>query len=181
MSLIHSSTLHIASHFPTSITKSLYHVTKLKNLESILKNGLKTSYYGTIHGEMAIHPESPSVYLSRKSTSDNLNTRLFEDNPQLIVIEVNPSFISLDSIYPDDALFVGFGDENVFVDAEDIACDLQCDESLAESLLEIFDNSLDHELPETMKHLWPWYLSSHGEISVTHDIPPEAILGYKML
>lgn len=181
MTTIQSSTSHIASQFPSSISNSLYHVTKLANLDSILKHGLKTSCYGDIHGEMAIHPREKTIYLSRKPSSDNLHSALFDDNSPLVVIEINPSFINHDSIYPDDALFIGFGEEILFVDADDIQSDLKCDTHLSNALLTLFESCLDKDLPDAMKHLWPWYLQEHGEISVSHDIPPNAIIDYKKI
>lgn len=48
---------------------------------------------------------------------------------------------NVNTVYPDDALFVGFGQEDVFGDAEEIAEELGLSEDEAEELSEYFEET----------------------------------------
>lgn len=90
---------------------TLYHATRLEFLSSILRNGLQTSHCGRIHGSMNIRPPENTVYLSRHVNSNNLNTNLFSDDSRVVVLEISTQNLDQTKIYPDDALFVAFGQE----------------------------------------------------------------------
>lgn len=154
----------------------LYHATRMDYLPSILKEGLKTTHYGKIHGQMAIRPPCKCVYLSRHKNSNNLNSNLFESDPKLVVLEISTDDINLESIYPDDALFCGFGNEDVFEDADEIVEATGWSLEKSEAFLKELEKTPDIELANKMKFLWPWYLEEHGEIAVAQDIPASSIV-----
>lgn len=155
----------------------LFHVTQRSRLKSILRSGLIRRHHGEIHGSMEIRPQEPTVYLSRHDRSNNLNTRLFDEAPgnPLVILEVDSRFIKKDRIYPDDALFVLFGQEDIFEDADEVSEQLGVDIGRAAELLDHWEDQTNDKLAAEMKDLWPWYLSEHGEISVAQDIPARAI------
>lgn len=154
----------------------LYHATRMDYLSSILKNGLKTEHYGKIHGQMAIKPPHKCVYLSKHKNSNNLNTSMFEDNSKIVVLELKTDGIDLASIYPDDALYCGFGNEDVFTDADEIAEATGWNLEKSEAFLEELERTADIDLANKMKFLWQWYLEEHGEIAVAQDIPASSIV-----
>lgn len=169
------------NEFSTSFPKTLYHVTQKSRLPSILKKGLVREYFGDIHGKMNIQPPEPTVYLSASKQSNNLNGRLLDesDRDPMVVIEINPAFIDPSKIYPDDALFIGFAQEDVFENAEEIAEALQITKEEAQTKLDHWESLTDQELVQDMKALWPWYLADHGEISVAQDVPVHAIMAVR--
>lgn len=154
----------------------LYHATKKSNLKSILNKGLLASCFGDIHGEMSIRPTKPGVYLSRHHTSNNLNSNLFQSGEEIVIIKIRTSNINPDDIYPDDALFVAFGQEDIFEDEEELRAIFNLPEEEARQLLELLCECQDADLANLMRPLWGWYLKVHGEISVSCDIPASNIV-----
>ena len=160
------------------LPRTMFHATQMSRMKSILRHGLLRDHCGEIHGEMTLRPPEKTIYLSRHRNSNNLNTNLFldtKDDP-VIVLEIDTREIRHENIYPDDALFVGFGQEDVFEDAEEISEALSISVEEAQSLLDRWEAMSDVDLVKDMKSLWPWYLAEHGEISVAQDISSRSIL-----
>lgn len=157
-------------------TPFFYHVTKKRNLASILKDGLKSSYFGDVHGEMDIRPKEKGVYLSRHEKSNNLNSSLFDNGGKLVVLKIENSFIDQDLVYPDDGMFAAFANEDLFFDADELTSELGIDVDEADKIFSIFENTFDADMAELMKPLWPWYLKKHGEISTSQGVPAHKIV-----
>ncbi|MFS1430164.1 hypothetical protein LMH73_024390, partial [Vibrio splendidus] len=125
--------------------------------------------------EMEIRPAEKTIYLSKFPTGSNLNSDLFTKNEEVMVLEISPRLIRLDSIYPDDSFFVGIANEELFEDIDDIMSEFDIPLEEAEYLHEQL-----WELTEDNTHLYKpfalWFLHRDGEISVSHDIPKEAIV-----
>lgn len=153
---------------------TLFHVTTRSRANQILKNGLKVSHMGDIHGTMEVQPQESVVYLSKFPDSNNLNTNLFELNEEIVSLEIDTSFIDKTKIYPDDGMFSAIGIEVLFEDEQEIQETFDIPHSEAEIIFnKTFELSNDNV--EEWKVFAMWYLITEGEISVAHDIPPEAI------
>jgi hypothetical protein len=159
-----------------SLLPQLFHATRRSSLRNILKFGLQRSRCGDIHGAMALRPPEDTVYLSKNASSNNLNTKLFDTGEEIVLLQIDPGFIDANKIYPDDALFCAFANEDVFEDAEDVAKDLGMSTESAQHLLSHWESLDDKLLVQDMKKLWPWYLENHGEISVAQDVPASSIV-----
>ncbi len=173
----------------------LYHATKKSNLENILKNGLQTNYYGKVHGSMEYGPPSPAVYVSTNEKSSNLNSNLFNDtNDPVIILQLNTKYLDSSMFFPDDAFF--------YMLFEDWLCDV--DEMVDDELQEYINQSLDTfaeqfgildkekasrifiqlctcaddmtEFHKIAKHIGLEYLIAQGEAAYLGDIPKEAII-----
>lgn len=153
---------------------TMYHVTTRSRAEKILKEGLKVSHMGDIHGSMEVQPQEPVLYLSKFPNSNNLNTRLFELNEEIVSLEINPHFIDKNKIYPDDGMFAAIAMEALFEDEEDIQDIFDIPYEEAEILLAQCFN-LTNDMVKDWKIFAMWYLITEGEISVAHDLPKEAI------
>ena len=154
----------------------LFHVTLKKNLDSILKNGLKTSYFGYIHGSMDCQPKD-TIYLSKFELSNNLNSRMFELDDEFVSFKIDTSFLDINSLYPDDAFFSSDALESVFDNVESISETFKIPMKEAEIC---YNNSfiLSPNNVDSFKIFALWYLQTEGEISTSIDIPPEAIVSY---
>lgn len=152
----------------------LYHVTLKENLKNIMDKGLLTKKCGIIHGKTNIRPEEKTVYLSKKDTSDNLPITIFDK--ELVVFQIDSSYINENNIYPDDFIYDAFEREEIFVDHEELIYDYNFDEEDAEIFFYILDAINDENLPLFFKNMWALYLEKEGEIAVAHNIPPEAII-----
>ncbi|WP_415912767.1 hypothetical protein [Neptuniibacter sp. QD37_11] len=166
----------------------LYHVTERKRLSSIAKWGLSPNFYGQIHGTMEVSTPGKAVYLTTDPYQANLNTGLFErnglsfgenDTGDIVVLKIDASILrgSQVALYPDDGLYCGFAQEDIFETPEDISEALGVPLGHAESLLEHWDAFLDTEMAEAFQWLTKWYLEEHGDIAFEGLIPPESIIG----
>lgn len=155
----------------------LYHVTRESNLESILRDGLKTSHYGSVHGEMDIHPPEPAIYLSRRAKSNNLHSDLF-DGSKLVILKITTQHLDPTEAWPDDAIYSMFSDEYVFANASQVAAAFGIDRLQGKEMLSRLENASDADLPLMLKPVWNWYLKWRpgGEIAYTKDIPASAIV-----
>ncbi|MDW1583048.1 hypothetical protein R7Q39_11810 [Vibrio sp. 947] len=159
----------------SDVSKSLYHATTKSNAFKILKEGFKRDHCGLIHGEMECRPEEKTLYFSKHQESSNLHTNLF-DSEEVVIIEIDSSYLKLDQLYPDDSFYVGIVQEELFADVEDVIKEFDIPIEEAEYLIEqTFElsnkNAIDY------KPFALWYLSKEGEVSIAHDVPKEAILG----
>jgi len=154
----------------------LFHATKSKWLDGILREGISPAHCGRISGTDFIRPAEKTVYLSRHAGSSNLNTRLFEDNDPLVILSVQTDGIDESLIYPDDSIYVGFAEEHFLVDVQDVMEAMKCSPRKARRLLERWEACYDHELPAAMKCLWQWSLAEEGEIAVAQTIAPSSIV-----
>lgn len=159
---------------------SLYHVTTESSAKNILKTGLSVSFCGDIHGSMEARPDSNTIYLSKYEYANNLNSNLFDKGEPIVVLEIDPSCLSMDSIYPDDGMFAAFGQEEYLEDEVEVSevFSISIDEATA------FFNELctktNDEIAEFLKPIWSIYLAKEGEISVSHDIPGFNVKSLKM-
>lgn len=160
----------------------LYHATRKANLPSIRQNGLLTRHYGAVHGGMDIHPPKPAIYLARGRSSNNLHTSLFDGTP-LVVLKIDATKLDPNEMWPDDAIYTAFANEEVFTTARQVAQAFGLDLPQAKELLERLENASEDELPLLLKPCWRWYLSwkRGGEVAYTADIPPSAIVGVRDL
>jgi hypothetical protein len=152
----------------------LYHVTPKENLESILKNGLQIKFFGEIHEEMEVRPASDNIYLSKFKESNNLNNNIYTRG-DLVSLKIDISSLDTSLMYPDDAFFNAFANEDYLVDAEEISKEFNINIDEATRLLDILDNLNDKDFAETVKPLATLYLKSQGEISYSTDIKSDAI------
>ncbi len=157
------------------ISETLYHATTKSSAKAIMRDGFKKEKCGLIHGEMECRPNEKTIYLSKFVDGSNLNSNLFDQNEEIVVLQVDPSYLKLDSIYPDDSFYMGIGQEEIFEDVDDIMDEFDIPVSEAKYLLEQtfkMTNETSHEF----KCFALWFLKRDGEISVSHDIPKEAIM-----
>lgn len=165
------------------VCSTLYHATRLLSFDSILGEGVLQGHCGLIHGKMDVRPPVPTVYLSSNPRSNNLNTRLFDTGPeQVIILEISTRLAEIQpsNIYPDDWLFTAFADGRILDDEHEIAGKLNIPLGDACALLESWNTAQDHNLAKAMQSAWPWYLGEHGEISVSQNIAPSAIVAARM-
>lgn len=178
----------------------LYHATRKSNLDSIMKNGIQTKYYGQVHGRMDYMPPNPAVYLSKFEHSNNLNTRLFsecKDDDSVIILKIDITKLDAQKMFPDDAFFYMLDDlyccdademdskeKKAFIDdnIDDFMSDFGfSDEIKARTLFKAFLNS-DGSMAaysKIAKKMAVEYLIGQGEIAYLADISPTAILGYE--
>jgi hypothetical protein len=155
----------------------LYHATMEKNLDSILEFGLKTEYYGAIHGEMAIHPPK-SIYLSRFPNSNNLHTKLFEE--PVVVFKISTKDFDYNSIYPDDFIYDLFANEEILRTSKQVQKALGVSDLKAKMIFNDLIHALDKDLPELLKPFGPYWLSHKlgGEIAYARDISAQNIIEF---
>lgn len=165
----------IPVEFPLSV---MYHVTPRSNVESIMAEGLKTSFYGTVHGEMEVRPPRAAIYLSRKSLSDNLNTRLSQMEP-LVVMQIDARKLDPSEVWPDDFLYDLFAEGDRLSNVHEVAQAFGLDKPAASALLKRLDRASSKDLPLLLQACWPWYLQldQGGEVAYTADIPKALITG----
>lgn len=166
--------LNRLSVFNKSEIPAMYHVTTRSRAEKIMKEGLMCRHMGDIHGSMDVQPQEAVVYLSKFPNSNNLHTNLFDSEEELVSLEIDPSYINKNKIYPDDGMFAAIGMEALFEDEEDIKSIFDIDHNEAEILLAQCFN-LSNDTVKEWKVFAMWYLITEGEISISHDIPKEAI------
>ncbi|KOE73901.1 hypothetical protein ACXHQ0_19450 [Vibrio antiquarius] len=159
----------------TDVSKSLYHATTKSNALKILKEGFKREYCGLIHGEMECRPEEKTIYFSKHQESSNLHTNLF-GSEEVVIIEIDSSYLKLDHLYPDDSFYVGIVQEELLADVEDVMKEFDIPIEEAEYLIEqTFELSSENAID--YKPFSLWYLDKEGEVSIAHDIPKEAVIG----
>lgn len=159
----------------TDVSKSLYHATTKSNALKILKEGFKREYCGLIHGEMECRPEEKTIYFSKYQESSNLHTNLF-GSEEVVIIEIDSSYLKLDHLYPDDSFYVGIVQEELLADVEDVMKEFDIPIEEAEYLIEqTFELSSENAIDYKLFSLW--YLDKEGEVSIAHDIPKEAVIG----
>lgn len=163
--------------WPIVLPTRMYHVTKKENLDSILKHGLQTKKYGEVHGSMSIAPPKPSVYISIHPESNNLHTEL--SGFDLVSLQIDASYIDLKNVYIDDGFYAAFGNEQVFYDEDEVSDDLNIDLDEAEKLLRYLETLSDDKIVSKTRFLIGWYIQEHGELAVTQNIPPNAIIDFK--
>ena len=84
----------------------LYHATRKSSLDSIMSEGLSPSYYGAIHGSMEYPLPKPCVFLSSQANSENLNTALFEEGEEeVVVLTIDAAGLDEDAFHCDDSLY----------------------------------------------------------------------------
>ena len=159
----------------SELYENFYHVTTLDSAKNILLNGFNTEEYGKIHGSMNIKPPVKTTYFSKHPSSNNLNSALFENDLKLAIIEVNTSGFNEDFIYPDDAFWCAFSNEQFLEDPQEVAefFDIPIDE--ASILLNLMENCTNEELVDVTKQLWKLYLIKEGEISTSQNINKDSI------
>ena len=164
----------ILSKWKPVLPKYMYHVTKEKNVNDIMASGLITRKYGEVHGTMEITPPSPAIYISDRPESNNLNTNLSGND--LVSFKIDTSFIDIKNVYVDDGFYVAFGNEDVFEDAEEVSESLQISIESASILLDYLESLQNDKIVIKTKFLLGWYIEHHGELAITQNIPPEAIV-----
>lgn len=175
----------------TGFTDRLYHATRRASLGSILQDGLLASRFGEIHGAMEYRPAGPSVYLSCNPMSGNLNSALFDDGAEAVVlIEIDPAGLDPDRAYPDDLLMFIL-DEEILAgcdgpgDLDDTIINgfverFSVERAKAERILTAALEAADETAyPAILKEMWPEYLMAEGEIAYLGDIPAAAIVGWR--
>jgi len=158
---------------------TLFHATTISAAKSILQHGLLTSKCGFIHGEMAIRPPEKTIYLSKHESSNNLNSELFTQNQDIVILEVSTNMINENNIFPDDAFFCGFANEDYLVDHFEVAEVFNISLKEAEKFFNVICSLSGEELVEFTKPLWNFYLIQEGEISVAQDIPKQSIINIR--
>jgi hypothetical protein len=84
----------------------LYHATRKSSLDSIMSEGLSPSYYGAIHGSMEYPLPKPCVFLSSQANSENLNSSLFEQGEEeVVVLTIDAADLDEDVFHCDDSLY----------------------------------------------------------------------------
>ena len=163
-----------------------YHATRQSCVEAIRREGLRTAFYGAIHGITGYPPVAPSVYLSRNFPPQNLCLSLFDDpaNP-VVILEVDGAGLDPRRIHPDDMLgqilardFLEYAeDENDLGElAVEFADRFGLDPVRADTLLRrCMDVEDEREYPAILKDMWVEYAAAEGEIAYAADVPPEAI------
>lgn len=154
---------------------SLYHATTKESASSIISEGFKTEHCGKIHGSMEIRPTEKTTYFSIRPKSNNLNTALFNDNNIVVVLAVDPRSFNTEEIYPDDAFFSGFAQEDYLKDESDCAEELNISVSEATKLIKELESKTDKEFVSFVKPLWSIYLFNQGEMSTSQNIPLSSI------
>lgn len=153
---------------------TLYHVTTEKNANKIIKEGLKTEFMSQNHVDMELQPQKSLIYLSKHPNSNNLPCTLFDSEEKLVSLEIDPSFLDLNAIYPDDGMFMAIGQEHIFESVEEIqdVLDIPLDEAK-----EIYEETfkLTPETIDSWKIFALWYLHTEGEISTPQNIKPKYI------
>lgn len=158
---------------------SFYHATLLSNGRDILKSSLKVSKCGDIHGEMDLKPNEKTIYLSSHEYSGNLNSNLFEQDEDVIVLEIDAKIIDWDKAYPDDGMFCAFANEDYFFDEEDVSETLGISICEATSFFSELCEKKDDEIADFLKPLACVYLLSEGEFSYPIDISGHYIKSIK--
>ena len=173
----------------TGFPACLYHATRLASFESILQEGLLADRYGEVHGAMDYAPAGPSVYLSAKLLSGNLNTALFDSGP-VILLKIDTAALDPDLAYPDDLLMYML-DEEFLVECEgpedldretieEFADRFGMERDKAERILTAaLQAGDDAAYPAILKEMWPEYLKTEGEIAYLGDVPATAIVGWR--
>ena len=149
---------------------SLYHATTYSSALEILSSELKTEHCGKIHGEMCLKPNEKTIYFSRHEKSNNLNSNLFEQSNDIVLLEVDTKYMDWDSVYPDDAMFVGFASEDYLCDEDDAAETFDISIQEATLFFEELCQKKDDEIADFLKPLWGLYLMKEGEISIAQNI-----------
>lgn len=164
----------VLQEFKSKPLPTLYHVTTESNAKNILENGLVVSHMGKNHGSMEIQPSSQMIYLSRHPNSNNLPCNLFDSNERLVSLEIDPSCINIHAIFPDDGMFAAIGNEDFFIDIDDIIDELNIPEEEASIVLDkTFE--LTSDTINDWKDFACWYLHTQGEISTPNNIPAKFI------
>lgn len=170
----------------------LYHATRTANLPSILAQGLLTSHYGKVHGEMEYAPAGPSVYLSRHENSSNLNSDLFRtedesENAPVSVLMIDADQLDPDLFRPDDSFFYIL-DEEYLESWEDIddgekaglvrefSTRYSISEDSALDLLTRCAEEGEAEYSAILAPIWREILAVEGEVSYLGDVPASAII-----
>lgn len=172
------SILEKIKQYSFPVPQTLYHATKLSNLDSVFKNGLQRKYCGNIHDKMDYRPPEKTIYLSKYYNSNNLNSNLFRNNEKIAVLHINAGFLNKNLVYPDDALMSAWANEQIWFNEHEIADDLNICLDDAKEIYNLFSEAKEDTLSNIMKPLWNWYLFHHGEISVSEDICPKWIFDW---
>jgi len=101
----------------------LYHATRKSSLDSIMSEGLSPSHYGAIHGSMEYPLPKPCVFLSSQMNSENLNTALFDEGEEeVVVLTIDAAGLDEEAFHCDDSLYsIVDGEHLEFVeDASDL-------------------------------------------------------------
>lgn len=163
-----------------------YHATRRSCVGAIRREGLRTAFHGAIHGSMEYPPVAPSVYLSRNFPPQNINTALFSnpDDP-VMILEIDGRHLDPALIYPDDLL----GDilDSEFLEFVEDEADI---ERIAPEMAAMFRLEIDkaarimrrcmaaedeREYPAILKDMWVEYAAAEGEIAYAGDVPAAAI------
>jgi hypothetical protein len=84
----------------------LYHATRKSTLDSIMSEGLSPSYYGAIHGSMEYPLPKPCIFLSSLPNSENLNSTLFDQGEdEVVVLTIDAAGLDEDAFHCDDSLY----------------------------------------------------------------------------
>jgi hypothetical protein len=165
----------------------LYHATKKSSLDSIMAAGLSPAYYGAIHGSMEYPLPKPCIFLSSQQCSENLNTALFDQGEdEVVVLTIDATGLDEAEFHCDDSLYAIVDGEHLeFV--ED-AADLReaVDEfssayglpkaAVRKAFKKLLDEEDDSLYQPVLRGFWREALEVDKVVAYAGSIPPECIL-----
>lgn len=165
----------------------LYHATRKSALDSIMSEGLSPSYYGAVHGSMEYPLPKPCIFLSSLANSENLNSNLFDQGEdEVVVLTIDAAGLDEEQFHCDDSLYsIVDGEHLEFVeDASDLR-EAVTDFSKAYNLPKaavrkafktLIDEEDDSLYQPVLRGFWREALEVDKVVSYAATISPERIL-----
>lgn len=165
----------------------LYHATRKSALDSIMSEGLSPSYYGAVHGSMEYPLPKPCIFLSSLANSENLNSNLFDQGEdEVVVLTIDAAGLDEEQFHCDDSLYsIVDGEHLEFVeDAADLreAVDEFSEayglpkQAVRKAFKSLIDGEEDSLYQSVLRGFWREALEIDKVVSYADVISPERIL-----